>query len=105
MRKKYGKFFKNILKVTEGRCRIRIRIHWSEVRIRGSGSAPKCHGSPTQQKKKEQKCEFYLCNAIDEELTVGVEGKLGDPSPSRLPYSQGRSLGQQKSLYSSLPVI
>jgi hypothetical protein len=25
----------------------RIRIHESEVRIRGSGSAPKCHGSPT----------------------------------------------------------
>jgi hypothetical protein len=29
------------------RIRIRIRIHLSEVRIRGSGSAPKFHGSPT----------------------------------------------------------
>jgi hypothetical protein len=34
-------------KVTEERSQIRIRIRWSEVRIRGSGSAPKCHGSPT----------------------------------------------------------
>ncbi len=36
-----------ILKVTEERIRIRNRIHLSEVRIRGSRSAPKCHGSPT----------------------------------------------------------
>jgi hypothetical protein len=36
-----------ILNVTEERIRIRNRIHLSEVRIRGSGSAPKCHGSPT----------------------------------------------------------
>ncbi len=27
--------------------RIRIRIHWSEVQIRRSGSVPKCHGSAT----------------------------------------------------------
>ncbi len=42
------KFF-GILKVAEERSRIRswIRIRYSEVRIRGSGSAPKCHGSPT----------------------------------------------------------
>ena len=39
--------FFGILKVTEERSRIRIRIHYSEVRIRGSGSAPKCHGFPT----------------------------------------------------------
>ncbi len=41
------------LKVTEERSRIRsrnrsrIRIHYSEVRIWGSGSVPKCQGSPT----------------------------------------------------------
>jgi hypothetical protein len=52
-----------------------------------------------------KKYEFYLCDAIDEELTVGVKGKLGDPGPSRLSYSQGRSLGQQKSLFNNLPVI
>ncbi len=27
----------------------RIRIHWPEARIRGSGSVPKCHGSITLQ--------------------------------------------------------
>ncbi len=43
MRKKI--IFFCILKVTEQRSR--IRIHKSEVRIRGSGTAPKCHGSPT----------------------------------------------------------
>jgi hypothetical protein len=53
----------------------------------------------------KQKCDFHLCDAIDEELTVGVKGEFGDPGPSRLSYSQGRSLGQQKALYSNLPVI
>ncbi len=43
----------HILKINAERSRIwiwiqsRIRIHYSEVRIRGSGSAPKSHGSPT----------------------------------------------------------
>jgi hypothetical protein len=51
-KKKYGKnIFFCILKTIEERSRIwswiRIRIQLSEVRIRGSGSAPKCHGSPT----------------------------------------------------------
>jgi hypothetical protein len=43
------KFFFGILKVSEERSRIRrwIRILQSEVRIRRSGSAPKCHVSPT----------------------------------------------------------
>jgi hypothetical protein len=40
-----------ILKVNEEWSMIQswiwIRIHKSEVRIPGSGSAPKCHGSPT----------------------------------------------------------
>jgi hypothetical protein len=40
-----------ILKINEESSRtrswIRSRIHQSAVRIRGSGSAPKCHGSPT----------------------------------------------------------
>jgi hypothetical protein len=37
------------LKVNDENSRIqsRIRIHWSEARIRGSGSVPKCHGSAT----------------------------------------------------------
>ncbi len=38
------KFFSCILKVTEDRSL--IRIHSSEVRISGSGSASKSHGSP-----------------------------------------------------------
>ncbi len=40
-------FFFCILKINEERSRIRswIRIHKSEVRIRGSGSAPKCRWS------------------------------------------------------------
>ncbi len=46
-----------ILKVTDERSRIwswiEIRIHNSEVWIRGSGSAPKCHGSPTLVTKKK----------------------------------------------------
>jgi F-box/leucine-rich repeat protein 10/11 len=43
------------LKVNDenGRIRIRIRIHWSEVWIRGSGSTPKCHGSGTLLKAFE----------------------------------------------------
>jgi hypothetical protein len=43
------KIFFCILKVTEERSWIRswIRIHQLEVRIRGSGSALKSHGSPT----------------------------------------------------------
>ncbi len=44
-KKKYGIFFFCILKVTEERSWIRILK--SEVRIRGSGSVPKFHGSPT----------------------------------------------------------
>ncbi len=46
--KKYEQIF---FAFTEERSRIRswiqIWIHYSEVRILGSGSAPKCHGSPT----------------------------------------------------------
>jgi hypothetical protein len=38
---------KKTLKVTTQHNRIRIR--YSEVRIRGSGSVPKCHGSATLQ--------------------------------------------------------
>jgi hypothetical protein len=53
-KKNMKKCFFCILKINEERSpirswiRIRIRIHWSEERIRrsGSGSAPKCHGSP-----------------------------------------------------------
>ena len=49
------KFFFCILKVTEERSQIWswilfqswIQIHLSEVHIRGSRSAPKCHESPT----------------------------------------------------------
>jgi hypothetical protein len=49
-----------ILKATEEKGRIRIRIRQSVVRICGSGSAPKCHGSTkleetvckTEEKKK-----------------------------------------------------
>ncbi len=41
-----------ILKVTEERSRTRSRIHYSDVRIRGSGSAPKCHGSHTLPKRQ-----------------------------------------------------
>jgi hypothetical protein len=45
-RKNMNFFF--TLNVTEERSCIWIRIHKLEVRIPGSGSAPKCHGSPTQ---------------------------------------------------------
>jgi hypothetical protein len=42
-----NKFFVGVLKVSDEnsriRIRIRIRIHWSEARIRGSGSTPKCY--------------------------------------------------------------
>ncbi len=43
------KFFVDILKVTEenSRIRIRTRIHYSEVWIRGSGSVQKFHVSAT----------------------------------------------------------
>jgi hypothetical protein len=37
--------FVGVLKVNDENSR--IRIHWSEARIRGSGSVPKCHGSTT----------------------------------------------------------
>jgi hypothetical protein len=61
-------FFKNLFSVgilkatcTEEKGRIRIRIRQSVVRICGSGSAPKCHGSTkleetvykTEEKKNE----------------------------------------------------
>jgi hypothetical protein len=53
--KKYKTGYFYFLKVTEERSRIRswirirtrIWIHLSDVRIRGSGSATKCHGPPT----------------------------------------------------------
>ncbi len=47
MRKNMKKKKFCIVKVTEERSRIRIGIHFSEVWIRGSGSAPKCHESTT----------------------------------------------------------
>jgi hypothetical protein len=37
-------FFVGVLKFKDENSRIRIRIHWSEVRIRGSRSVTKCHG-------------------------------------------------------------
>jgi hypothetical protein len=43
--KKLGNIFVDILKTTDKKSRIRIRD--SMVRIRGSGSKPKCHGSTT----------------------------------------------------------
>jgi hypothetical protein len=46
-------FFVGILKVNDEKSRIRIRIHYSESWIRGSGSTPKCHGSGTLQKNNE----------------------------------------------------
>ncbi len=45
--KNYIVFFVGVLKVKDVNSRIRRRIHWSEARIRGSGSAPKCHGFTT----------------------------------------------------------
>jgi hypothetical protein len=35
------------LKVNDENTRTRIRIHYSEAWISGSGSTPKCHGSAT----------------------------------------------------------
>jgi hypothetical protein len=35
----------DVLKVKDENSR--IRIHWSQTRIHGSGSVPKCHGSTT----------------------------------------------------------
>ncbi len=46
-KKNIKKYFFCILKINEERSRIRSRIHLSEERIRGSGSAPNCPGSPT----------------------------------------------------------
>ncbi len=43
--------FFGVLKVNDKDSRIRIRIHWSEAWIRGSGSTPKCHGSATLLKR------------------------------------------------------
>jgi hypothetical protein len=37
-------FFVGIFKVNDENSRIRIRIHYSETWIRGSGSTPKCFG-------------------------------------------------------------
>jgi hypothetical protein len=44
-----NKFFIDKLKVTNenSRIRIRIRIHYSEIWIHGSGSVPKFHGYET----------------------------------------------------------
>jgi hypothetical protein len=39
--------FVGLLNVNDVIIRIRIRIHSSEARIRGSESVPKCHGSAT----------------------------------------------------------
>jgi hypothetical protein len=41
----YISFFVGVLKVNDKNGR--IRIHFSEAWIRGSGSTPKCHGSAT----------------------------------------------------------
>jgi hypothetical protein len=47
--KKLGKikYFVGVMKVTDENGRIRTPIRLSKVRIPGSGSAPKCHGSST----------------------------------------------------------
>ncbi len=41
------KFLVGVLKVKDENSKIRIRIHWSKARIRGSGSVQKCQGSTT----------------------------------------------------------
>jgi hypothetical protein len=53
--KKKNNLFR-ILKINEEKSR--IRIYLSEVRIRGSGSAPKFHGSPTLKNTNQQQIEI-----------------------------------------------
>ena len=56
-------FFAGILKVKDENSRIRIRIHLSEAWIRGSGSTPKYHGSPTLAYSKQKSGYTYpWCN-------------------------------------------
>jgi hypothetical protein len=47
-----------ILKVTDEQSRVRSQIRKSEVRIRGSGSVPICHGSGTPGKIKEREEKY-----------------------------------------------
>ncbi len=69
-------FLAAILKVTDENCRIRNRIRYSEVRIRGSGQ--KCHGSATllgrtkflfSVPKVHRNCDayLYLCKHYQQE--------------------------------------
>jgi hypothetical protein len=63
-------FFVGVLKVKDENSRIwsriRRRIHWSEARVRGSGSGsvPKCHGSTTLAETKEYPIDSYHTRAI-----------------------------------------
>jgi hypothetical protein len=62
----------SILKVTDEKSRIRIRIRLSEVRIRGSGSVPKCHGSATLQ------CEglnFHMTLTAPYQALVAIQSR------------------------------
>ncbi len=55
-------FLDAVMKVADENSRIRSRINWSEVRIRGFESVPKCHRSATMVKTQQEKLLelFYL---------------------------------------------
>jgi hypothetical protein len=62
------------LKVTDENIRIRIRIRWSETRIRGSGSVPKCHGSATRGQSGGYLRLSHLVPVLIPEVDIAVGG-------------------------------
>jgi hypothetical protein len=57
-------FLNGILKVTDKKSRIRIRIRDSMERIRGSRPEPKCHGSTTLLKNHKVLSKKKSCFKI-----------------------------------------
>ncbi len=84
----------HILKINAERSRIwiriqsRIRIHQTEVRIWGSGSAPKSHGSPTLLgTKTPTSCKICYQNSVHFPLCkMGGISTNGHPFP-RISYN------------------
>ncbi len=88
--------FVAVLKGTEENCRIRsrirIRVRYSEVRIRGSGSVPKCHGTATLIKIKHHS----LACGVSTRTSATCWKKLrrsGNNSPNVTRHRIGRAAG------------
>ncbi len=67
-----NKFFVGVLAVKDENSRTwgRIRIPWSEARIRGSSSIPKCHRSTKQYKTIEIAVFYYFCVMLEGSRSV-----------------------------------